>query len=231
MRVFFRKNGAPTRLMILLTFISVSMGIIVLGSHQSRTIDTPLLEFETSECRLPCFMGITPGVTTFAEAADIMGVSRDALTIPMTTYFYTSAGTRVDVEVRAGIPWSPMEEAPIWYMVLSTDYREHILSLGDLLDAGYVPVTVYRRNLGGPDSISLLLVLGETEQVIVSVRGIGGITADSIVDRIVLVSEESSEYIRDEIRTIQGYDEKESRVEWIGYATDDEYYMLPGTRE
>jgi hypothetical protein len=40
-------------------------------------------DFETPECRLPCFQGITPSITTFEQAAEIAGFAGDTLTIPV----------------------------------------------------------------------------------------------------------------------------------------------------
>jgi hypothetical protein len=81
-----------------------------------------------------------------------------------------------------------INEEHIAYIVLSAAYQNQILSLGELLDAGYQPSMTYRRRVGGPDSIGLLLVLGEEEQILAFVSDIGEITADSPIYRVAVIT-------------------------------------------
>jgi hypothetical protein len=69
-----------------------------------------------------------------------------------------------------------------------------------------------------------LLVLGEEERILAFVSDIGEINADSPVDRIVLLSPQDKIWVRDDFRNIYGH---EYRVEWIGYASANEYLALP----
>jgi hypothetical protein len=65
-----------------------------------------------------------------------------------------------------------------------------------------------------------LLVLGEEEQMLAFVSDVDEISADSPVNRIVLLSPQSKIWVREDFRTIEGYD---YRIEWIGYASADDY--------
>jgi hypothetical protein len=196
------------------------------GSNNANTVDVNLLDFETSQCRLPCFKGIVPGVTTFGRAAEIAGLPEGS----WSTNFITDQGTQVDVEIRPLMPPDApsIDEGRIAYIVLSVEYQNSITLLGKLLDAGYSPKIVYRSRVGGPNATSLLLVLGEEEQILAFVSAIGELSTDSPVYRIVLLSSQDKSWVRDDFRFISGFD---YRIDWIGYAIVDEYMAQPTLSE
>jgi hypothetical protein len=220
------KLTAQIVVLLLCTTVSACSGLS--SSNRDDTAEVKLLDFETPECRLPCFQGITPGVTTYGQAAEIAGFAGDTLTISVMMDFRTEQGIPIEVEIRTSLPLPldvpTIDASPVSQVTLSAPFQNRILLLGDLLNAGYEPQIAYRRGVGGPNSIGLLLVLGEDEQILAFVSDIGEISSQSPVHRIVLLSAQRKIWVREDLRIIEGYD---YRIEWIGYASADEYMAQP----
>jgi hypothetical protein len=211
-------------IVVLFLCVTVSACSVFSPFNRGDAIESMLLDFATPECRLPCFQGITPSITTFEQAAEIAGFAGDTLTIPVMMDFRTEQGIPIEVEIRTSLPLPldvpAIDASPVSQVTLSAPFQNRILSLGDLVNAGYEPQIAYRRGVGGPNSIGLLLVLGEEEQMLAFVSDVDEISADSPVNRIVLLSPQSKIWVREDFRTIEGYD---YRIEWIGYASADDY--------
>ncbi|KAB2860936.1 MAG: hypothetical protein F9K46_09170 [Anaerolineae bacterium] len=96
-----------------------------------------------------------------------------------------------------------------------------IATLGEFLDAGYVPSRVFRNKVNGPGGVSLFILFDDAQTAVAIFDDF--ISADTPIMDLVVIAENEDEYLLG-YRTFQEFFKYE--ISWIGYASAQEYLDL-----
>lgn len=177
------------------------------------------LTINEANCDAICLLSIIPGETEYAQAIDIIESSELILSDEDNYWFINNDGSRVDINI---VRTSPLGGQYVSYIeLIATSGR--ILSLNELLDSGLTLSTLYRSNISGPNTIGLLLVFGGNTPIMAVVSANGEIDQNSPIIHLLLIAPQDFTWHLDDIRHIRGF---EDEIQWIGYASVDDYWRI-----
>jgi hypothetical protein len=178
----------------------------------------------SSPCALPCFYGITPGETPYTRAVTyIAGLPQEQNVDDRSFWITGNSQNKIYVEVRK---FDPREPDFVDTIELETYDATPILSLGQFIDMGWTPRHVYR--VRASRGIVLLLVFGDSGQIMAVVADNYAINADSPIDWLWLAPAKDSEYYLGYVRGRGLFD---TEVPWLGYASADNYWAAKSIGE
>lgn len=223
------------RLILIVMFIAV-VGIIALivfalGQEEDEpdNIETPasegLFALETSDCALPCLLGITPGETATQQALEIASNYASATPGAVSGNFdiECEAGQCIHVELWAS---DPRQGDYVRGIVLIADRPGKLTTVSEMLDRGYVPQRVFRRDASGPDSVGLVVLFTGDTNIIADVVGIGAVAPNSQIPYLIIVAEQDLDRTLEEIR-VKGHLDDDNEISWLGFASVQDYYDAP----
>ena len=164
---------------------------------------------------LPCILGIVPGETDFTSALQELASIGTQQGIEFKTA--TEGGTTLFAEVKGTDPRSGRYVSQLLIYAL---YPNKVTTLGDILNAGYRPVRVFRRRVNGPGGVSLLIVFGEDQTIIADISGYDSVNADSPVRSLTVIAKVDQEWRLGDILMVEHWDYE---INWLGFASADAY--------
>ncbi len=196
---------------------------LLLAKPETEAPGNQVLSFNPPGCSLPCVIGITPGKTTFEQALKIAASSvPDNQIISDNEFWIEAKGKSIRIFITLELQDPRLEY--LQQITLSTHGNGSITSLGNLLDAGYVPEQVFRSRASGPDTVALLLTFSNQPQVIVQITGYGQVEYSSPVMDIIIVDGKYRPYLLELIRAKRHF---EDEVTWLGFTSVKEYQQIP----
>lgn len=202
----------------LLAFAPLSL--LPLASAISSAPPNPSLLAE-NPCALPCFFGITPGITTRAQAVEHLGstvgitpVSDTLLTFPLVDN--NGQGALVSILNDAdGLVES------IRVIAIGTD--TNFAQFGDLLLAGQTPVQVF-RTCADMDNVRFLTTFGAGETLLLELFPQGKLTPSTPIT-LVDIARPNQRSLTD-ARSSFGCSVE---TRWYGFAPLWKYFLTPST--
>ncbi len=184
----------------------------------------------TSDCALPCIFDITIGKTDFSSVANNITsqIPTNQIIEKYERYWnfwiYGTDHNKTYVTIKSIFPFPSNS---ITSIELSNQGQGRVISLGDMIDAGFKPTKVFRNRVSGPNSVNLLITFGKDEQIIGEVSASNSLNAQSPISDLYLANQQYSELLLDDIRAIRHYDYE---IKWLGYASVDIYWANPPIR-
>ncbi len=208
----------PRRIFLLATMLLVgTLGLMLLRGKSRQQL---VLPFNPPDCVLPCILGIVPGETDITSALQDLtatgaipgshthGTSFEVKAMNGSTFYAVLRGT----DPRLGRYVSQLIVYSLW--------PDKVTTLGEILDAGFTPVRVFRNRTNSPSIVNLLLVFGEDERIVAQVTGFGSISAESPVFSLTVLAKEDRDWRLGDILMIQHWDYE---IEWKGFAPMEAY--------
>jgi hypothetical protein len=209
------KNLRP--LVLLAVVLLVTLSLILL---RNKPRQQQILSFNPPDCFLPCVLGIVPGKTDFYSAFQVLAstsVAHGSHTYGSDFELKAANSGTFDIVVR---PTDPRAGHYVSQLFLYTLYPNKFATLGDMLNAGYRPVRVFRSRINGPGGISLLIVFGEDQTIAADVEGFESVNAESPIRYIHVFAREDQGSPLEDVLMIEHWDYE---IDWLGYAPIDAY--------
>lgn len=188
---------------------------------QNPTEKSNLLWFNPEGCHLPCVWNIVPGETSMDEAIHIIETTVPPEQIVYSGLFWiTDAdGSQIYIEVSQSVSRIGNYVRQI---AVNSYIDGEIATLGEFLDAGYVPSQVFRNKVNGPGGVSLFILFDDNRTAVGVFDDF--ISADTPIMNLVIIAENEEEYLLGGNRLFQEFFTYE--LSWIGYASAQEYLDL-----
>lgn len=210
-------------------FLLVSMTLLSTGclwipsagtNSEIPTEKSNLLWFNPEGCYLPCVWNIVPGETSMDEAIHIIETTVPPEQIVYSGLFWiTDAdGSQIFIEVKQS---DPRMGIYVKQIEVNGYIDGEIATLGEFLDAGYVPSRVFRNKVNGPGGVSLFILFDDAQTAVAIFDDF--ISADTPIMDLVVIAENEDEYLLG-YRPFQEFFKYE--ISWIGYASAQEYLDL-----
>jgi hypothetical protein len=175
----------------------------------------------TSSCALPCLFGITAGKMNYFDALAI--VNSD---FPEPQVIYSGSSfwvnntdnERIDITLHHSLPKT---FDYVDHIELRSSDNDGLYSLGDVIDTWGEPVTVFRNRIAGPNSVNLLLVFRENQDIFVEASVQETCNRSTPVRSISLVAEQDSESLLVDLRSRWHYDDE---IDWLGFVSVENYW-------
>ena len=176
------------------------------------------------DCALPCVLGITPGQTEYSKALEMITTLPQVRLSDIGGDYWIEGrnNNRIYLRIRRVLP---NKDNTVSTVELSTYSSEPIVTIGELINSGLIPIKVFRNRVsGGPNTENLLLVLGENQQVLAVVVATGSLNANSPITDLILVTAQNRGWMLDNIRMIWHFDDE---IAWLGFVPIDDYLSAP----
>lgn len=186
-----------------------------------------IISFNPSGCFLPCVLNIYPGRTELSEVFNTLNtylphnqVSRRSelrfdvsININDNQFFVAFDG----VDSRLG---TKVEQIDISLLT----NKGSIITLGDLINAGYVPEKVFRNRVsGGPNTANLLVVFDN--QIVSRLLATNQINSQTPIVELTLISQQEYSLLLQRILDDWNFDYE---ISWLGFAPIENYLSAPG---
>ncbi len=215
----------PKMRLALVFGLVIVVGSILLWfwSKQAIPVRKNLVVFNPSGCFLPCVAGVIAGDTDFQRVETIIQSQvPNAKRINESEFWVSQENTdgRLLLSVQSG---DPRDGHYVHRIDLNTMDRSGITitTLGELFDAGFVPIQVFRSRVSGPNTVNLLLVLGEKRQIIARIAPTGKVEPTTSVISLSVLAPQNREDLLGDIRAIGHWDYE---IKWDGYGSIDRYF-------
>lgn len=182
-----------------------------------------LTPFEVSDCTGPCFLGIVPGETVFADALDTVSAyiptEQFHTTYDTGFWFYDKNGKQIDVVFKATYP--TLGNTVCCIEIVSYRGDGAFMTLGDILHMGYIPDRVFRGPICGLMDVCLMVTFANADSHLIARFGVkDALNEATSISHIMLVTAESFEtHLSDTIIRTHYYDE----IPWLGFAPTTDY--------
>jgi hypothetical protein len=198
--------------------LSVATTISVWNNHRTENVAQFEFLFDSEICALPCFIGVMPGETTYTEAIRLLRaiVPKDHFVDEAGFWLDREDGSRINGRLNTTISAGDY----IGSIELSTWGEGQITSLGDMLDADYEPVKVFRHRSNGPNTVNLLVIFGNDMQIAANVIGTQKLDRNSPIEYMVLFGYQDRKFRLTDLRVIQHYDYE---ISWLGFVSVENY--------
>jgi hypothetical protein len=206
----------------ILTISAIALlgGVIWLVSYVNKPSSRPLQNLvpDSPECILPCIFSILPGETDYDDALQtmiLMGAKQDGSE-------FTLKGHLPDlhVEIKRTDPRSGHYVSQVLVYKYPDPGQVGVINLGQMLDAGYAPVRVFRNRINGPGVVNLLVVFGKEQQILAHIVGYGQVNSESPIEYVVVLAKADQDWRMGDILAVEHWDYE---IEWQGFASMDVY--------
>jgi hypothetical protein len=194
-----------------------TLGVILLRSESGPR---QILAFNPPDCILPCMVGISPGETDFSSAFGALASQSVKQGEHVQGAWFELNPTNSNSVYAAIRQTDPRLGHYVSQIYLYTLYPDKLTTLGEMLNAGYLPVRVFRHRVKGPRSVSLLVVIGEDQRIAAEVSDTVALNADSPVSALIVFSKEDREWRLGDILNSQHWDYE---IDWLGFAPIEAY--------
>jgi hypothetical protein len=174
----------------IIVFVTVSAVIYFAALRNSATI-RQLLSFNAGDCLLPCVLGIEIGKTPVEVAEGIlMSAVPEEQQVSRTEIWILGEDQTTKIYINL-VPEDPRLGDYIRQISITAEDRGYITTLGQALEAGYVPSKVYRNAVNPPNSVNLLLVTNAGTPIAFWVSGFNQVDVQSPIVQIIVTKEVS----------------------------------------
>jgi hypothetical protein len=170
-------------------------------------------------CEPPSLYGISVGQTSYRRALNIIaGIPKIRVETSDKSPFWIDGleGNRIYLNIASTLPYRDQIA-----LELHTYDETPIFSLGHFLKSGCRPTHAYRIDATGSDTVVLLLVFGQSSQIIAVVDAHTFVSADSAITDLWLVPAQSAETYLDDVRSRRHFDDE---ITWRGYSSIEDYW-------
>jgi hypothetical protein len=219
MRNIFNKTSFFQRNSLIISkgiFITMLVVIFIL------TFKSPSLFFSSPTCQIPCAFNVVPGITRIEEANKIIGTTVKGGFITTGGYIrFGNKGTLLNVFL---FPTDPKNGNYVQSIKISSDRQNQVLSLGDLINEGYIPHRVFRNEVvANSNQINFLITFGNDDHMIAELSPQDKLNARSAIHNLTFSYAPEADWVLfGELLTGNYRDE----IDWIGYADVNEYLQL-----
>lgn len=209
-------------LLVSIAFLSTGCFWIPAAGTTSEipTEKSNLLWFNPEGCHLPCVWNIIPGETSMDEAIHIIETTVPPEQIVYSGLFWiTDAdGSQIFIEVKQS---DPRMGIYVKQIEVNGYIDGEIATLGEFLDAGYIPDQVFRNKVNGPRGVSLFILFDDGQTAVAIFDDF--ISADTPIMDLVVIAENEDEYLLG-YRPFQ--ESFKYEISWIGFASAQDYLGL-----
>jgi hypothetical protein len=208
---------------LLITLFLIGIVTVTIWGIRTFTSPQPIPSFNPPGCVLPCLAGVTPGETEARRAAALI-----ALSLPHTPRFLSDGELSFQESPDGYLVYldfdstDPREGNYVKQIEASTGGKGKLTTLGALIATGLTPTRVFRNGVGGPDSISLLIVFGTDQQVVARVGATKIVGPETPIDDLITIAKES--WILDDICAMSHFDDE---IAWLGFRPVETYWNAP----
>jgi hypothetical protein len=191
----------------------------LVGPSQNGASSVPA--FNPPGCELPCLLNVTPGETNFDKADMLIRfalVGHPILSsVPGSIVFLTAANTSPQF-----VSFAMTDAGEGRYVkqieIASDDRGAAIMTLGQMIAAGFRPVRVFRGNVNGPRWVTLLIVFGNKQPIVAMTGDRDFLSPSSPITYLIVLSPEP-----DSLEMLLTQIHAETEIPWFGFASVDKY--------
>ncbi|MBI5931230.1 MAG: hypothetical protein HY862_18120 [Chloroflexi bacterium] len=179
------------------------------------------LSFNPPACLMPCIFKLIPGETSYQDAlawVDENIPSQHHLG-PQKFWIEDESGTQIFVTLRG---YEGVRD--LTKIELTTYDKGYIITLGQMLDAGYQPMRMYRGRRVGSTIAKFLIVFDGEQRILAVINADGYIADDTPIISLVMLSNTGRNIALADIQTGWGFDYE---IFWQGYGSTRKYLNSP----
>ncbi len=196
--------------------------IATLGVIFIFTFKTPSLFFSSPSCQIPCAFNVVPGTTPIDEANKVIGTTVKGGFITTGGYIrFSNKGILLNVFL---FSTDPRNGNYVQSIKISSGIKNEVLSLGDLINEGYIPHRVFRNNVvANSNQINFLITFGKDDDMIAEMSPQDKLNARSAIRNLTFSYAPEADWVLFGELLRGNYRDE---IDWIGYAEVSDYLQL-----